>query len=74
MATVADILLFKSLSAEQSVELVNAEAASLCFSPGDINTGGWCGEIWNELSNSLATGIGSRREMLRQNSDEGVLA
>jgi hypothetical protein len=50
---VADILLFKSHNAEQSIAFVSSDAASLCFNPGELNTGqGWA-ETWEELSKAL---------------------
>jgi hypothetical protein len=50
---VADILLFKTLSAEQSVAFVNSDAASLCFNPGELNTSGDWTDVWTELTSEV---------------------
>lgn len=46
---VADILLFKTFTAEQSIAFVNGNGTSLCFNPGELNTGAGWSEAWDKL-------------------------
>lgn len=59
---VADILLFKTFTAEQSIEFVNGEPASLCFNPGELNQGDGWANLWNKLSGS-SNGIATLRKV-----------
>ena len=79
---VADILLFKGRTAEQSLALVNGQPASLCFNPGELTGGrrrqnrcgdvGWADRLIDERRSRMPSdGNLSVREINLHDSADG---
>jgi hypothetical protein len=51
---VGDILLFKELSAKESLAMVNRAPSSLCFNPGELNTGNGWTQAWDRIEREMA--------------------